>query len=339
MRVPPLISGLADPPSPDRSYPLHSRPQMRLLPRLIFASLILARPAGAQARLVFDNDLFAPRPLDRKAPDWEYTAGTRFSWTSPRTEWWAAHLGVGAPADSARERPVLRTVWEMGQEIYTPRRDAELPLPGERPYAGWLYGSVRAEAVSGARTRALTLQLGVTGPPSLAAPVQTELHRLAGFTIPLGWEHQLAFEPGIVARYGESWRLATPAAEAPVELAPEWEVALGNVHTGARAGLRARAGTAGLRRGRDGVYLSAAVHEEWVARNLFLDGNTFREGPRVQKRPFVPQAELGAGAHLGQIGIAYRVTFRGREYVTAQKPHAWGSIALEVHPRWSDAGR
>jgi lipid A 3-O-deacylase len=314
---------------------------MRHPVRLIVPMLFLCAPAGAQARLVFENDLFAPHPLDRKAADFEYTAGTRLTWGSSRTEWWAKHLAptLGARRDSARARPRLRTVWEVGQEIYTPRHDAAAPLPGERPYAGWLYGSVTAEAARGRRTRALTLQLGVTGPPSLAGPVQTELHRLGGFTMPLGWGHQLAFEPGIGVRYGESWTLAEAVGGAAAELAPEWEVALGNVLTGARAGLRAKVGTAGLRRGGSGVYAAAAVREEWVGRNLFLDGNTFQGGPRVRKLPFVPQAELGAGVHLGWLGIAYRATFRGREYRTEQKVHGWGSIALEVHPRWSDIGR
>jgi hypothetical protein len=311
---------------------------MRLVAPLILATLLLSRPAGAQ-RLVFDNDLFAPHPLDRKATDCEYTAGARLTWGSPRTHWWAKHLGpvLGVRGDSTRLG--LRTVWEVGQEIYTPRHDAAAPLPGERPYAGWLYGSVTAEASRARRTRALTLQLGVTGPPSLAAPVQTEIHRLAGFTMPLGWDHQLAFEPGIGVRYGESWALAEDLGGAAAELAPEWEVELGNVRTGARAGLRAKIGTGGLRRGSTGIYAAAAVRGEWVGRNLFLDGNTFQGGPRVQRLPFVPQAELGAGVRWGWLGIAYRATFRGREYRTEQKVHGWGSISLELHPRWSDAGR
>src|SRR5690349_8815106 len=115
---------------------MHVSARLLLLPLL----LLLCRPAEGQVRLVLENDLFSPHPLGREAPDYDYTAGTRLSWASPRTEWWAKHLG--AAGDSAR----VRTVWEVGQEIYTPRNDAPAPLPGERPYAGWLYGSVTAEA-------------------------------------------------------------------------------------------------------------------------------------------------------------------------------------------------
>lgn len=282
---------------------------------LLAASLSLAvHGAGwAQVRLGIDNDLFAPRAPSAKPADYEYTAGTRVSWTSPNVRWWARAL-----RDSVARR---RTVWEVGQEIYTPRHDASEPLPGERPYAGWLYGSVSAMEPGPRRTRALTLQLGVTGAPSLAGPVQTTLHRLAGYRAPLGWKHQLPFEPGIVLRYGESWRLTAGAIDA----GPEWEAELGNVLTGARAGARARIG--GRR-----AYLLAAAREEWVARNLFLDGSTFRDGPRVRKRPFVAQAEAGAGARIGRVEIEYRAVFRGREYRTQEAAHAWGSIAITLHP-------
>jgi hypothetical protein len=142
----------------------------------------------------------------------------------------------------------------------------------------------------------------------------------------------------VVLRYGESWTIeGDPGAAA--ELSPEWEVALGNVLTGARAGVRGRIGSGGLRRGGDGVYAVAAVRGEWVGRNLFLDGNTFRESPSVRRRPFVPQAEVGVGTHLGWLGFEYRTTWRGREYRTQAKPHGWGSISLIVNPRWSEAGR
>jgi hypothetical protein len=214
----------------------------------------------------------------------------------------------------------------VGQEIYTPLHDAPEPLPGERPYAGWLYASVTAEETRPGLRRAATLQLGVTGPPSLAGPAQTGLHRVAGFDLPLGWDHQLAFEPGVVLRYGESHTVSADVAGVLAEAGPEWEVALGNVLTGAHAGIHAKVGGGG-------VYAIAGARGEWVGRNLFLDGNTFRTSPRVEKHPFVAQAELGAGARLGRLGVEYRATFRGREYRTQERPHPWASVRLVLHPR------
>lgn len=296
------------------------RPTIRHAASSIAAVLFLCRPAGAQLRLVLDNDLFAPHPLDRPAQDRDYTAGTRLSWTSSGAGWWAKPLGIGA--DSVR----LATRWEVGQEIYTPRIDHTTPVPGERPYAGWLYGSVTAEATKGARTRSLTLQLGVTGPPSLAEPVQTEVHKLGGFDRPLGWRYQIPFQPGVVARYGERWALAREAGGVRGEVGPAWEVELGNVLTGAQAGVHGRIAYRG-------VYAVAAAREDWVARNLFLDGSFSGNAPQVEKLVFVPQVEAGAGVRIGGLGIGYRAVHRGREYRTQRTEHTWGSIILELHPR------
>jgi len=293
---------------------------MRFPSIAILPLVVLCSPAAAQVRLSLDNDLFAPHRIGYEAPDWDYTAGTRLSWTSPRTHWWAAPLGIAA-ADSAR----LRTTWELGQEIYTPRRDAPEPLPGERPYAGWLYGAVTAEVARPKVVRHATLQLGVTGPPSLAEPVQREIHKIGGFVPPEGWAHQLAFEPGVVLRYGETHRVMGDVLGASGEIGPEWEVAVGNVLTGARAGLRGRIAHRGL-------YALGSVRGEWVAHSLFLDGNTFHAGPRVEKRPFVAQAEVGAGFAAGRVGLEYRAVFRGREYATQESPHTWGSISLVLSP-------
>ena len=294
---------------------------MRYAPRLLLPLLLLSTPAAAQTRLSVDNDLFGPHRIGYKAPDWEYTAGTRLSWTSAGGGRWAPVLGIAA-GDSAR----LRTTWEVGQEIYTPRHDAPNPLPGERPYAGWLYTSMTAEVARPGLARHATVQLGVTGPPSLAEPVQREIHRLAGFRPPEGWAHQLAFEPGIILRYGETRTVAGDVLGARGEIGPEWEAALGNVLTGTRAGLRGRIAHRGM-------YALGSVRGEWIAHSLFLDGNTFRAGPSVEKRPFVAQAEVGAGVSFGRVGLEYRAVFRGKEYQTQESPHSWGSVSLVLSPR------
>jgi hypothetical protein len=69
-----------------------------------------------------------------------------------------------------------------------------------------------------------------------------------------------------------------------------------------------------------------------VAHSLFLDGSTFRAGPQVEKRPFVAQAELGAGVRVRHFGLEYGAVFRGREYETQESPHSWGTISLLLSP-------
>src|SRR5258708_4149502 len=83
-------------------------------------------------------------------------------------------------------------------ENYTPTRYPVDPGPGQRPYAGWLYGEIQTSTASGGRWRALTTDLGVIGPPSLAGWVQNTFHELTGLgPHEPGWRHQLGTQPGI----------------------------------------------------------------------------------------------------------------------------------------------
>ncbi|HEX2080079.1 MAG TPA: lipid A deacylase LpxR family protein [Longimicrobium sp.] len=295
--------------------PLSSVARILLLP---CAALVLHPvPARAQAEIRIDNDLFGVRGAGEPPPDHEYTHGTAVSW--------------GARGGR----------WEVGQRIYTPRRDAADPIPGERPYAGWLYGA-RERVTLSSRTRTrLRVEAGVTGPPSLAEPVQAAIHRLGGYERQLGWAHQLGFEPGVVASYGREHRLAAIGGRGMrLEVLPAWTVRAGNVRTGAEAGLRARLGFGagdawtgeGAARGVSG-WIEAAGRQEAVLRDLFLDGGTFGgKGPAVEKRTWVAQGEAAFGIRRGRTELEYRFVLRGREYATQQEPHPWGSIRLRVYP-------
>src|SRR3546814_12695699 len=67
------------------------------------------------------------------------------------------------------EGGTVRTSYAVGQNMYTPD-DVALRNPplDDRPYAGWLYGSVGLIAETGRRLDQLELTLGVVGPASPA---------------------------------------------------------------------------------------------------------------------------------------------------------------------------
>lgn len=299
------------------------------------AALAGAPPAAAQAlartvHIVADNDYFTFWRAPHRRADDNYTQGARVTWDAAGTP------GIVRRLVCPHGRS-CGTAFEFGQEMYTPTLDAPMPIPGERPYAGWLYG--RATVVGGtARTRrSLGVTLGVTGRPSLAAQTQEAFHRLVpGFRRPLGWAHQLATEPAFALRAEQTWRIAPPGPGGRVaDVVTTADAAIGTLRTAAGAQGRARLG-AGLAHpwlapaapGRWSVYLFAGARGEAIARDLFLDGSTFRSSPRVTRAMLVSEWERGVGARIARLTTEYRAVSRGREYRTGPREHTYGAMTL-----------
>ena len=301
---------------------------------------VAAQSPVRSVELAADNDVFNFwTPVPR--PDHDYTHGLRVVVDADAAPLWGKRAAPGlrpctGSGDGARR--CLATRVEVGQKIYTPRRDGPAPLPGERPYAGWLYASGTARVLSRLGERVVGVELGVTGPPSLAETVQTGFHQAAGLWRPAGWANQLAFEPAVAVRAGGARLLAEEHAGGVrvATLAPRWGAAVGNLLTGASGGVEAKVGYgvphpwAGPARGdpRVAVFATGAVRGEWVVRSLFLDGNTFRDGPRAQKRPLVGEMEVGAGVRAGGVAVAFRVVTRGREYLAEPDAHRYSTISV-----------
>jgi len=308
---------------------------------------LLAAPAGAQVRevrLVVDNDAFDFWiPFDRR-PDHDYTNGIDVSVEVAGAPLWHA-LAPRTPRCSAApaEGACATTTFAFGQKIFTPEIDGATPVAGQRPYAGWLYLSAAGATRSAARMRSVGVEVGVTGPPSLGRAVHTTWHRMAGFAPPEGWDNQLGFEPAFRVTYDERVLAAGLHAGGVrvLGLAPEWGADAGTAHVGAHAALAARAGwavphpwSAGADRGAGAVSLYAIgrARQDAVARDIFLDGSTFRRGIRVDRRPFVWQYEVGGGARYRSFTVEYRAVTRAREYTAQEGPHTVSAIELRYRP-------
>ncbi|MDZ3823774.1 MAG: lipid A deacylase LpxR family protein [Pseudoxanthomonas sp.] len=298
---------------------------------LLLAGLLAVAPARAGTfSFIVENDLFADT-------DQHYTNGLRMVWAAgpdSRPPPWAMRLARAVPGFPDQGSP--RWGWALGHSMFTPS-DITLvePPAGERPYAGWLYLTVAMAQVSGRRLDQVGITGGVVGPASMAEQSQRFVHRLIGSDTPRGWDSQLRNEPGLVLTWLRSWGSLASAELGPttIDLTPHVGAALGNVFTYGNAGATVRwgnrlpadfgpprvqpglPGSGDFSPGEDfGWYLFAGIEGRAVARNLFLDGNTFRSGPSVDRRPFVGDLQAGIVLDWPRLRLSYTHVMRSREY-------------------------
>jgi len=77
-----------------------------------------------------------------------------------------------------------------------------------------------------------------------------------------------------------------------------------------------------------GGYLFAGVQGQAVARNIFLDGNTFESSPSVDKKWDVGSLQAGATLIDGNVRLSYTQVFMTKEFDTQRNPEIFGSLTL-----------
>jgi lipid A 3-O-deacylase len=165
----------------------------------------------------------------------------------------------------------------------------------------------------------------------------------------MGWDTQLHNEPGLIINYERAIKIIPPQSllGGVFDIEPHYGAAIGNVYDYANLGAMARFGfnlpkdygpmriqpslpgsdyfepTAGL-----GAYVFAGVDGRAVARNLFLDGNTFESSRSVSKMNLVGDATLGAAITFDAFRIAFTHVIRSREYKTQTGDDQFGAVDL-----------
>jgi len=285
-----------------------------------------------------DNDAFDFWMAPWNRPDEEYTSGVHLAYDGGDAPWWARRILSGLQTCTARSNACRTSRVEIGQDIYTPLvPPTGIAATTERPNAGWLYVSQSAQWLTTESSDALTIALGVTGPPSLAQLTQRIAHSAApAYNRPTDWSREVGFELGAIARVEHAARFGTPSnAPFGIDLVPRVGASLGNVLTAADAGARLRFGWRMLHpwlpspsdMGFD-VLIGASARA--VARDMFLDGNTFQNGPRVGHEPFVKTGEAGFEFHMRGVALGYRAVTDSRAYHGGPKWHPWGSMTGSV---------
>ncbi len=295
--------------------------------------------------------------------DKHYTQGLRASdlgpALAPASGWnrpfdWVGDLAPifrdGGP-DTQRRYAVI-----FGQSIFTPKNlTLRPPDPTDRPYGGWMYvGSSLLQETNRNMLENLEIDAGVVGPGALGKQVQNDFHQLIGDAQAQGWSNQIQNEPGVMLSYERLWRLPLVSlGGVSSDLVPQLGATLGNVFTYGEIGalfrighnLQADYGPVRVRPALSGTDYFDASHLDghygyyWyigaqgraVGRNIFLDGNTFRQSPHVQKRVLVADYLTGVTVFGGQAWkLDFSMARRTREFIGQKSSDVLGTAAISI---------
>ena len=300
--------------------------------------------------ITLENDIFADT-------DQDYTNGVRFSYITPKNDLNLAGRWARDQIEPLIGQADWYMIYALGQNMFTPSDiEDSTPHANERPYAGFLYGSVGVVADTGRQLHTFALDVGVVGPASLAEQSQKLVHEIGNFAKPVGWDLQLENEPAFRLIYEQKRRALAnlvaplPFVELQADVLPHATFSLGTVDTSAAVGLTVRFGEEladdyGPPRVRPAVggpgffsdngdwvswYVFAGAEARAVGRNLFLEGNTFDQIDGVTVHRFVADLQAGAAVRLGSVELAYTHVLRTEEYAAQDGPAEFGSINIRT---------
>lgn len=325
--------------------------------------LLQVGPASAEQNQVFDNFTLYYENDFLAGTDRDYTSGLKLSWSTPfvadsgSAGWpgWVYPLLRQLPLmDGAGQQHALSL--SFGQEIYTPENTKTSDLvEDDRPYAGRSYFSVGFHGKQGVRKHVWELNIGILGPASLAEKVQKLIHELNGANDPQGWDHQLKNEVTLDTVFETQWRLRHGVLDwISYDLIPHVGIRLGTVNIYANAGGELRFGwglpddfgvcpiragcelsSAFMQQGASsnrarmaGLHLFVAADGRAVLRDIYLDGNTFRDSHSVDKKRFVADLIAGISGHYNGFKVTYSYIQRTRQFETQDEAQAFSSLSL-----------
>jgi lipid A 3-O-deacylase len=299
-----------------------------------------------------ENDLFS-----RSHTDQWYTNGLRIVFLPRHQEWDKLQSFNQFARRFYDPQAIVRLGVTLGQDIYTPRDISDTdPQPWDRPWAGYTYIGAIAQASAPDKQDTVELNIGTVGPSSGAASIQRRWHRIINAPEPRGWGNQIGNELGVNLTWKHQIRNQYVCNT--FDVIPHFGAALGNVMTYAAGGATVRfgrnisgfgdgRGVTSLRRASAGSafcvppdpqelewYVFARTEGRLVARNIFLDGNTFKNSAHVTKRPWSYDVQLGASVRfLEHFRVTFTQTWRSMEFKpvderTPRGVHRYGTMVL-----------
>ncbi len=239
--------------------------------------------------------------------------------------------------DLLKPGPDGKTTYSItaAQYIYTPDKiDVATVVPNDRPYAGYLFVRLQSNNRKDNILVITGIELGIIGPASGAEALQEWFHDQTGSRPPEGWGHQLNDELGVNVFHMRAMNKKINGKYAEQELIGNAGWTLGNVNTSVQTGVMYRIGhnipddmgamfyspgeiADHPRRNKISFYAFAAAQLQLVARDIFLDGNTFSDSHSVDKNNFVNGVKVGfvvgyKGFSFGYVNTNLSERFKGQ---------------------------
>ena len=235
--------------------------------------------------------------------------------------------------------------FSLTNQIYTPTDTLNQNLiRNDRPYAGWTYLESSIHKTTQNQLRSLSLKVGVVGPA---------FHRLIQVNRVQGWHNQLENEIGINIKYTQKWRYFSKYSNGlESSVIPFLSAEFGNIAIGATAGMMARIGfnipkdygVSTINNNTDpgipiyGEYnnqytkpwsfsLNLAAAGSFIARDIFLDGNTFKNSHSVNIEHLVA---VGTTLRYKRIMVDIMATQTTKQFDLQQKSEGVGSIIVSL---------
>jgi len=225
------------------------------------------------------------------------------------------------------------------------------PSPADHPYAGYLYFAFSFQRADATKRDHFELDLGVVGERSQAEMMQKWIHNtFPDQTTPEGWGTQLANELTINFTFERTFKSEAGNIHGiEIEMLPAIGFDLGNVSTKAKGRVTVRVGknlpddfgpasllgnkdhtvnTTDWGEGSWSIYLFTSMGIDFVARDIFLDGNTFATSRSVSSEPFVAIATIGVVTRYKSLYLGWSQSYQTETFASQPSGQAWGSIVF-----------
>lgn len=299
--------------------------------------------------LSLENDLIGG------GTDENYTSGVRLTYFDVETPMPPVIDKLAEAVPTFDINDTTSTFFTLGQNIFTPSNiETRSEQNDDRPWAAWLYGSVGLTTITKNHLDELEFTAGIVGPEALGEQTQKFIHsNITDSPLPKGWSNQLEFEPGVILSWRRRWPVwyTKNIGAFRLRLEPDVNVSLGNIYTYAGTGAMvtfgpyedriqdtpprvrpAMAGTGFFDRPdhKLGWFLFGSLDGRAMARNIFLDGNTFRDSADIDKNILVGDANAGVALTYDDYRLSYTFNYRTKEFDGQEDPSVFGSISLST---------